>query len=98
MSTANTQVTSEGLAKLRKIIEDKLDRKMCTPADFIFLSDVIARNVNPTLTLKKISEILRAFFARRFCKGLKINFGFVAATSRFADFRNVGHIREKKWL
>ena len=53
MSTANTQVTSEGLAKLRKIIEDKLDRKMCTPADFIFLSDVIARNVNPTLTLKK---------------------------------------------
>ena len=24
--------------------------------------------------------------------------GFVAATSRFADFRNVGHIREKNWL
>lgn len=57
MPTANTQVTSEGLAKLRNIIEEKLDRKMCTPADFIFLSDIIARNVKMAVsatTLKRV--------------------------------------------
>ncbi len=57
MSENNSKITPEGIQVLRNIIEDKLERKMCTPTDFVFLSDIIARNVkmavSPT-TLKRV--------------------------------------------
>lgn len=57
MKTVRTEITSEGIARLRNVIEDKLERKMRTPVDFTYLSDVIFRNVKMTVSVTTLKRV-----------------------------------------